>query len=108
VLINNAGVVEPAARIHESGVNDWWKSWEVSALQQCLIYTHVAHRVPQINLKGTYIPTREAIKRALAGSSKPNLVRSCLLFNPGTNDADRHGTDDCQHIVLGLSYDCSR
>jgi hypothetical protein len=47
-----------------------------------------AHTVSQINVKGTYIPTREAIKRALADGSKPNLVRSCLMFSPGANDAD--------------------
>jgi NAD(P)-dependent dehydrogenase (short-subunit alcohol dehydrogenase family) len=33
-------------------------------------------------VKGTYVPTREAIRRALASDSKPNLVRSCSLAHP--------------------------
>jgi NAD(P)-dependent dehydrogenase (short-subunit alcohol dehydrogenase family) len=32
--------------------------------------------VSQVNVKGTYVPTREAIRRALALNGKPNLVRS--------------------------------
>jgi NAD(P)-dependent dehydrogenase (short-subunit alcohol dehydrogenase family) len=33
-------------------------------------------KISQVNVKGTYVPTREAIRRALALNGKPNLVCS--------------------------------
>ncbi|KAF8581265.1 NAD(P)-binding protein [Ramaria rubella] len=54
VLINNAGSEKYAAAIHESDPDEWWKTQE-------------------INMKGTYLPTREFLRR--------NLGRPLTLIN---------------------------
>ncbi|GJJ06495.1 hypothetical protein Clacol_000687 [Clathrus columnatus] len=55
VLINNAGTVEKILPIHESDPDEWWKVQEVVRFPP----------MPLVNIKGTYLPTREFLKRNL-------------------------------------------
>jgi NAD(P)-dependent dehydrogenase (short-subunit alcohol dehydrogenase family) len=52
VLINNAGVLESRARIHEVDVAEYWRMWEV-------------------HVKGTFLPTRAALRTALGRPARP-------------------------------------
>jgi NAD(P)-dependent dehydrogenase (short-subunit alcohol dehydrogenase family) len=52
VLINNAGTGERILRIHESDANDWWRAYEV-------------------NMRGTFLPTRAALQLALKKPERP-------------------------------------
>jgi NAD(P)-dependent dehydrogenase (short-subunit alcohol dehydrogenase family) len=52
VLINNAGVLERAIRIHECDPDEWWRTYEV-------------------NMLGTFLPTRAALQLALAKPERP-------------------------------------
>jgi NAD(P)-dependent dehydrogenase (short-subunit alcohol dehydrogenase family) len=52
VLINNAGTGERITRIHESDANNWWRTYEV-------------------NMRGTFLPTRAALQLALKKPERP-------------------------------------
>jgi NAD(P)-dependent dehydrogenase (short-subunit alcohol dehydrogenase family) len=52
VLVNNAGYSEPWKRIHEADPAQWWKAWDV-------------------NIRGTFLPTRAALQAALARPERP-------------------------------------
>jgi NAD(P)-dependent dehydrogenase (short-subunit alcohol dehydrogenase family) len=52
VLINNAAALEMPARIHEADPAVYWRTWEV-------------------NVKGTFLPTRAALRTALARPQRP-------------------------------------
>jgi NAD(P)-dependent dehydrogenase (short-subunit alcohol dehydrogenase family) len=52
VLINNAGILERVIRIHETDPNEWWRTYEV-------------------NVRGTFLPTRAALQLALAKPQRP-------------------------------------
>jgi NAD(P)-dependent dehydrogenase (short-subunit alcohol dehydrogenase family) len=52
VLINNAGYMEPRKRIHEASTSDWWRAYEV-------------------NVMGTFLPTRQVIRIALSRPQRP-------------------------------------
>jgi NAD(P)-dependent dehydrogenase (short-subunit alcohol dehydrogenase family) len=52
VVINNAGILEPTLRVHEADPAEWWNTWDV-------------------NVKGTFLVTRAALRAALARPARP-------------------------------------
>lgn len=62
ILVNNAGIMSPWAPIGNSDISAWWREWEV-------------------NVKGTYMVTRQLLELILASSLKTvvNIV-SCAAF----------------------------
>lgn len=79
VLVNNAGRMNAEAKPHESACEDWWKTFEVSHPNVCVIDGLKTTLYCQVNVKGTYTVSREAIRRALSVSSRPNLVSITLV-----------------------------
>jgi NAD(P)-dependent dehydrogenase (short-subunit alcohol dehydrogenase family) len=68
VLINNAGYLEANRRIQEADADDWWKTYEV-------------------NMKGTFLPTREALRIALARPERPvnlAIINTSSMGSAGT------------------------
>jgi NAD(P)-dependent dehydrogenase (short-subunit alcohol dehydrogenase family) len=52
VLINNAGILEHTARIHDTDPNEWWRTYDV-------------------NIRGTFLPTRAVLQRVLEKPERP-------------------------------------
>jgi NAD(P)-dependent dehydrogenase (short-subunit alcohol dehydrogenase family) len=68
VLINNAGTGERLARIHESDADDWWRTYEV-------------------NMRGTFLPTRAALQLALKKPERPvnlTIINTSSLASSST------------------------
>jgi NAD(P)-dependent dehydrogenase (short-subunit alcohol dehydrogenase family) len=70
VLVNNAGHMERCLNIHFSDPTEWWKTWEV-------------------NVKGTYLTTHNALKAKLVSPRKEPLTiinvssSAALMVKPG-------------------------
>jgi NAD(P)-dependent dehydrogenase (short-subunit alcohol dehydrogenase family) len=69
VLINNVGSGMTYARIHEAVPAEYWWTWEV-------------------NVRGTFLPTRAALRSALARSECPvnlTVINTSSVGSGGTN-----------------------